>query len=436
MEGERTTLLQASIQVFKSSSAPCEPLLLTRTQYDSNVEDTHRKADFTIDPRDLASLYQAHEEWELEHKKIKSLVGIDAEVKFGQGGSWLVHSVLPRGSEKPFSTRNLRSLPKLLDKPKDLLRALDVSVFGMKGKKKEDDHSLGQDNFSVSCLADDWRAYCVMDGHGPEGHWASTHAVHKVPQYLLGHICVNMLKQREIPAALKFAFEKVQQDLAHSCSAQRMSLFLSGSTATCALQHPRENSIWVATVGDSRAILVSADRGLVYETKDHHPTREKEALRIQNCGGEVRTMAHGKDHVSTRVYQEGRPYPGILMTRSLGDMAAKAVGVICEPEVVEWPLDGLTRPHYFAASDGIWEFMPSTEVADILVAGLKSGSGDEVVQKIVDVAKSRWYDEEEHYCDDITVVLVPITSAPSPKGRARPATCCLPSVCSMSTWYG
>lgn len=426
--------MAASIQVFKSCSAPAESLLqlpqkALSVDYSEHVEIHNKRADISIHPRDLASLYQLHEEWELEHKKTKSLVNIDAEVKWGQSDSWLVHGVLPKSSEKPFTVRELCLLPKVVEKPQDLLRALDVSVLGMKGKKKEVDQSLGQDNFSVSCLANDWRAYCVMDGHGPDGHWPAAHAVLKLPQYLSGRSCSKMLRQREIPAALKFAFEKVQQDLQHSCGAKQINLFLSGSTATCALHHPRENSIWVATAGDSRAILVSLDRGLVSETQDHHPTCEQEVLRIESAGGEVRSKVHANEHVETRVYQEGRPYPGLLMTRSLGDMAAKVVGVICEPEVVEWSLLGLENPHYFAASDGVWEFMPSMEVADLLVDGLKNGvSGGEVVQRIVELAKSRWHDEEEHYCDDITVVLVPLTSAPSPKAHVREATCCLPNL--------
>jgi len=49
------------------------------------------------------------------------------------------------------------------------------------------------------------------------------------------------------------------------------------------------------------------------------------------------------------------------MTRSFGDKIAASVGVICEPEILEFNLSSDDK-FIVLASDGIWEFITSEEV--------------------------------------------------------------------------
>ncbi len=49
------------------------------------------------------------------------------------------------------------------------------------------------------------------------------------------------------------------------------------------------------------------------------------------------------------------------MSRSFGDKVAATVGVICEPEIIEWKLTSEDK-FLIVASDGLWEFLDSDEV--------------------------------------------------------------------------
>ncbi len=49
------------------------------------------------------------------------------------------------------------------------------------------------------------------------------------------------------------------------------------------------------------------------------------------------------------------------MSRAFGDKVAATVGVISEPEIIEWKLT-LEDKFLIIASDGLWEFLDSDEV--------------------------------------------------------------------------
>ena len=54
------------------------------------------------------------------------------------------------------------------------------------------------------------------------------------------------------------------------------------------------------------------------------------------------------------------------MTRSFGDLAAKDVGVIAEPEITELTFQSADR-FMVIASDGVWEFLSNEQVASIVL---------------------------------------------------------------------
>jgi serine/threonine protein phosphatase PrpC len=72
-----------------------------------------------------------------------------------------------------------------------------------------------------------------------------------------------------------------------------------------------------------------------------------------------------------RVWARDGLYPGTAFTRSLGDLAAEAVGVIAEPEVKSVEI---TPAHLFfvVASDGVFEFLSSQEVVDMVLVSFSA----------------------------------------------------------------
>ena len=93
-----------------------------------------------------------------------------------------------------------------------------------------------------------------------------------------------------------------------------------GTTATVCLMHD-DVHLYVAHVGDSRAILCSEGKALKL-TKEHTPDDSEERYRILASGGHVTWSSIGRPRVNGK----------LEMTRSIGDMELKAAGVTAEPE--------------------------------------------------------------------------------------------------------
>jgi integrin-linked kinase-associated serine/threonine phosphatase 2C len=109
---------------------------------------------------------------------------------------------------------------------------------------------------------------------------------------------------------------------------------LSGSTATIALI--RDDKIYIANVGDSRAIYCRVTSSNQIEakalTKDHTPVLKEEKLRIKKYGGEVKDFEDGSP---LRIFAKGKNIPGLAMTRSMGDLCGSLCGVSSDPDVYE-----------------------------------------------------------------------------------------------------
>merc|ERR1740121_347727 len=232
-----------------------------------------------------------------------------------------------------------------------------------------------------------------------------------------------MLQQGEVEAALLHAFEKVQSDLEYRSAVEKVDIEASGCTAVCALWKPGSGELWVANCGDSRAVLLAPEPGVIAETADHKPSLKGERARIEKEGGEVQ-FHQWEDFVECRMFIRGSnpPYPGINMSRSLGDLSIKPHGVIAKPEVVKWQVP--ENGHLIMASDGLWEFMSTAHVAELASGKLKDGVDQEkVVAELLISARACWAEREGIYCDDITIALASFASQPRRPARFEVGGC-------------
>lgn len=214
----------------------------------------------------------------------------------------------------------------------------------------------------------------VYDGHGRVGEKVSEFVIQNLPQQLLLR---RETLDKDPGQALSEAYLKVDDELA---AEPGVDATVSGTTAvTCLI---KENHLWLANSGDSRAIVVRKKPGTsaleaVDLTIDHKPDSPAEMKRIVQMGGHV-TPA-GANGSPSRVWHNLR---GLAMARSIGDHAAATVGVIAEPEITEY--DIREDDHAVViASDGIWELLGSQTVADI-IASVQSGDVQEITEAIVD----------------------------------------------------
>ena len=105
-----------------------------------------------------------------------------------------------------------------------------------------------------------------------------------------------------------------------------------------------------------------------------------------------------------RVWVKDQKYPGIAMSRSLGDLVAKQIGVICEPEIKVFIRDNNVLG-IVIASDGVWEWLSNEEVGDIFREGYKIKDANYIVNTIYSKSKESFVLKKENI-DDISAIAV------------------------------
>mmetsp|Transcript_38897 Transcript_38897/g.82117 ORF Transcript_38897/g.82117 Transcript_38897/m.82117 type:complete len:361 (-) Transcript_38897:95-1177(-) len=274
---------------------------------------------------------------------------------------------------------------------KDVLSAKNIAFACKKGLKPE---SPNQDDFFMLQVGE-WGLFGVLDGHGPCGHDVSLFCNKVLP----GQIVRDPNFATDPLASFTTAFKTT-----HSMMAGKVvfDASLSGTTATVILC--RDNTIYSAHAGDSRCVLGYQRGGKwVAEdmTPDHKPDNEAEKKRIHASGGEVRKLAGDIPH---RVFAKGKMYPGLAMSRSLGDNVAHSVGVTEVPDTRQVAItDDLKL--IIACSDGVWEFISSQEAVD-MVRKYDKSKVQEATDNLCKEAWKRWIDEEGNVVDDITAIVM------------------------------
>jgi len=298
-----------------------------------------------------------------------------------------------------------------------------VAASSCKGCKSKSDSTVGQDNFLLAKLPNDWKVICVLDGHGNDGHWPAMRMTETIPHFLQQEPCEKLLQSGDVAKALTQAFKDVEDDLEAYAVEMGKDLDLCGSTATVALIPPSQDTVWVATVGDSRAVLLD-QRRVLYETSDHKATRNDEAERIKTAGGRVVTTEYEDGMEDSRITPKEMVSPQIAISRSMGDLIFKSSGVTAIPEIVEWNSFNINDTYLVVCSDGVWEFLSGEDVRDFLQDAFGSGlCAPEVAHGLLQLAQKAWRQHEAFYCDDITVVLCSLRGTLPVKSVAKKEPC-------------
>ena len=118
----------------------------------------------------------------------------------------------------------------------------------------------------------------------------------------------------------------------------------------------RGSTLCCANIGDSRTVLgQKTDRWRAIDlSRDHKPNLPEEYARIVRNNGCVRpsTDENGEPVGVERVWMKNEKFPGLAMSRSIGDSVAAMVGVSCEPELLTYSLQPCDK-FIVLASDGI-----------------------------------------------------------------------------------
>ncbi len=156
-------------------------------------------------------------------------------------------------------------------------------------------------------------------------------------------------------------------------------------------------------------------------TPDHKPNLPGERKRIEESGG----MVVFDGFYNHRVFKKGTCYPGLNMSRAMGDVIGnKQAGISAVPDVkcINLKEQAAKGGYEFLAlllcSDGVWEFIDNNEAAKMVLQCRAAGDGDRKSQKtgplnasaaaevLAKESWSRWMnDTGGEISDDITALV-------------------------------
>ncbi|KAJ8762412.1 hypothetical protein K2173_007572 [Erythroxylum novogranatense] len=207
-----------------------------------------------------------------------------------------------------------------------------------------------------------------------------------------------------LPRALVAGFVKTDKDFQSKAQ-------LSGTTVTFVIIEGWV--VTVASVGDSRCILESAEGDIYYLSADHRlDCNEEEEARVTSSGGEVaRLHTGGGAEVGPKRFWPG----GLCISRSIGDVDVGEI-IVPVPYVKQIKLS-TAGGRLVIASDGVWDSISSEMALDCCRGIPAEAAATQIVKEAVQLKGLR---------DDTTCIVVdmlpqekPPASLPPPKKHVK-----------------
>ena len=292
------------------------------------------------------------------------------------------------------------------------------------GKNEYGYKKTNQDTFVIEKNVNgvlNFNMFGVLDGHGDYGHFASQFVSRYIIHRIKNHPSIKKLDEpkeiyNKIIAKGYELLANIYLDADAQIQKEKFDVTRSGTTIVLVIQ--LEEHIICANTGDSRAIAIydnnfednlmnSKIYPLSYDCKPELPNEKK---RILECGGVVEKAFYSDDEddddddIPYRVWAKGETYPGISMSRSIGDMDAKKVGVIPNPQIVEYTIDYFSK-YVLMGSDGIWEFISNEDAMKIANKFYLRNDAIGLCHELSSKATKLW-EEKDVVIDDITILVV------------------------------
>ena len=233
----------------------------------------------------------------------------------------------------------------------------------------EDRYSLSQNNKSGLIIGG------VYDGHG--GGDVAENASKIIPKELVMHARNGV----NIKEAFRKAFKTASSEGKH---------LYTGSTALAFLL--QGNTLIVANAGDCRMLLLY-DKKEVQLTTDHRVTNKEELNRLLASGATIK---------GNRVFHGDC---GLNISRALGDLAMKKVGITEEPDIGVFKLP--EKYILIAATDGLWCYLKNDQVSKIVNFDL---SAEEISQELIRIVKIK--SSKYNYLDNTTLMILKKNGVP------------------------
>ena len=288
------------------------------------------------------------------------------------------------------------------------------------GKKENGNKKINQDSYIIERNINgilNFNIFGVLDGHGEYGHYASQFVSRYVISHIKNHPLIKKCDEpKEIYQNLTLNGYQIIANIFTDADVQiqKEKFDVQNSGSTCIIVIQLEEKIICANTGDSRAIMIYDTNysdnlintkiyNLSYDCKPELPN---ECQRIYECGGCVERAVDENEQEGGpyRVWVYGEDYPGLAMSRSIGDLDAKKIGVIPNPQIVEYTLDNNSK-YMLIASDGIWEFITNEEAMRVGNKFYLRNDAMGLCNELYRESVNYWL-KEDCIIDDITLIVV------------------------------
>lgn len=201
-------------------------------------------------------------------------------------------------------------------------------------------------------------------------------------------------KHPDFAVALTDTFRRV-----HRSASLEFDLSLTGASCTVVLLEAEH--VWIAHVGDCRAILGAPDpRENAQEfhfvpiklTEDHKPALNAEFDRVHSSRGQMR---HLVDDDVMRIFLRDGAVPGLTLTRAIGHRVGHSIGISHEPTIAVMRREDIEKGSFLViGSGGIWASMSERNAVN-WVSRYFADPG-EAADSLACEALNRWEDSAAH----------------------------------------
>jgi serine/threonine protein phosphatase PrpC len=209
---------------------------------------------------------------------------------------------------------------------------------------------------------------CLADGHG--GAAAAQHCNTFALSHLRSEVAIHGSSGEALRAACTRVFARLHGEVIAACGT-------SGTTLTIVIINELRGEMTCANVGDSSALLVTAD-GHKFLSTDHRLEvclEERERVKAQGGLLAQRYVASGERRGPVRAWPGG-----IAVARTIGDADCRQV-VSAEPALSTVPI-----PQYgvvVLCSDGCWDALLPEKVAKIVSKVAERVTTTEAAERVV-----------------------------------------------------
>ena len=262
---------------------------------------------------------------------------------------------------------------------------------------------LGNSKFNI---------FGIFSGHGKNGHTISRYISRFIKEYFLFTERKLILKNCKTNKELYELFSKnnyiyikqLMYDCQYSLENSKIDCDYSGSS--CLLIFIIENHLICSNVGNCRAIILEK-KDLFQLSFDQTLDIPEERQRIENKGGKIvwsiEKWIFPKEEYQIVLKDKSNKSHYIEMSRSLGDIMFKKVGVDFSPVITEYTLNIETKL-IVMGTKGLWNNFSNKQVAYYANKGYKICNPSESCRKLMMKAKEN--SKKAISIDDISLFIL------------------------------